>query len=73
MRNALKTGSLLLVLALFGGCTAAKASLTKRGTLSCSCGATDCECSHCTGKTADCRCRATDAYPDGRVGTPDGY
>ena len=44
----------------------------KHGTITCSCSTVGCDCKHCQGSSTDCPCRATDAYPDGRVGDPDG-
>jgi hypothetical protein len=65
--------SLLFMATLGAGCESFRSKIGHSGTLTCSCSATGCQCKHCTGESSECRCRATDAYPDGRIGTPDGY
>lgn len=55
-----------------GGCGSARLSVFRQGAHSCSCAGTDCPClgRHAQGQL-ECYCRATDAYPDDRVGGPD--
>lgn len=71
MKNARTVlGASLLVLSLGSGC-ALWENNTTRGTLTCSCRGTNCTCSHCQGDGLECRCCATDPYPDSKVGPPD--
>ncbi len=74
MRNlrALLVAVLLLVtLVTLGSGCAIWNSVTSKGTLNCSCSGMGCDCSHCTGEGLECRCSATDAYPDTKVGPSD--
>jgi hypothetical protein len=59
-----------LMLTSLASCSTIKDGLRsgRRGTYSCSCSSTGCSCSHCTGESTDCGCRATDAYPNTSVG-----
>jgi hypothetical protein len=71
-------GSLFLALiasaSLNQGCDALRnPSAAIHGTMSCSCRDMGCGCKHCTAESAECPCRATDAYGGGSsITRPDG-
>ncbi len=71
MRTTIR-GAAILIIFLATGCQAFKSKIGSPGSLNCACSGTGCQCGHCTGEDTECHCMAKDAYPDSRVGTPDG-